>query len=178
MRGAADVSGDGKVTLNEAYQFAFHETLGGTEIESIHELAHPAAKLLAAHPGATAAALAGAAALTLLPAIRRRLSMGARWAFRFLREHAPFRFVVLAVGLGGLALVLDLDEAERLIVFEEQLELLAAMALAFAALCIPSAAGPTRRLRWNPLAYRASFQAVAASCIAIAAVAGILFGVE
>lgn len=30
LRGAADVSGDGKVTLNEAYQFAFHETLGGT----------------------------------------------------------------------------------------------------------------------------------------------------
>jgi len=30
MRGAADVSGDGKITLNEAYQFAFHETLGGT----------------------------------------------------------------------------------------------------------------------------------------------------
>jgi hypothetical protein len=30
LRGAADVSGEGKVTLNEAYQFAFHETLGGT----------------------------------------------------------------------------------------------------------------------------------------------------
>ena len=30
FRGAADVSGDGKVTLNEAYQFAFHETLGRT----------------------------------------------------------------------------------------------------------------------------------------------------
>jgi len=27
LRGAADVSGDGKVTLGEAYQFAFHETL-------------------------------------------------------------------------------------------------------------------------------------------------------
>jgi hypothetical protein len=27
MRGAADVSGDGRVTLSEAYQFAFHETL-------------------------------------------------------------------------------------------------------------------------------------------------------
>jgi len=30
MRGAADVSGEGKVTLNEAYQFAFHETLART----------------------------------------------------------------------------------------------------------------------------------------------------
>ena len=30
MRGAADVSRDGKVTLNEAYQFAFHETLAQT----------------------------------------------------------------------------------------------------------------------------------------------------
>jgi hypothetical protein len=30
FRGAADTSGDGKVTLNEAYQFAFNETLGKT----------------------------------------------------------------------------------------------------------------------------------------------------
>jgi Caspase domain len=30
LRGAADVSGEGKVTLNEAYQFAFNETLGHT----------------------------------------------------------------------------------------------------------------------------------------------------
>ena len=31
LRGAADISGDGKVTLGEAYQFAFHETLARTE---------------------------------------------------------------------------------------------------------------------------------------------------
>ena len=30
LRGAADMSGDGKVTLNEAYQFAFNETVGRT----------------------------------------------------------------------------------------------------------------------------------------------------
>ena len=30
FRGAADTSGDGKVTLSEAYRFAFEETLGGT----------------------------------------------------------------------------------------------------------------------------------------------------
>jgi hypothetical protein len=30
LRGAADASGDGKVTLNEAYQFAFNETVGDT----------------------------------------------------------------------------------------------------------------------------------------------------
>jgi uncharacterized caspase-like protein len=30
LRGAADVNGEGKVTLNEAYQFAFNETLGRT----------------------------------------------------------------------------------------------------------------------------------------------------
>ena len=30
LRGAADVSGEGMVTLNEAYQFAFNETLGRT----------------------------------------------------------------------------------------------------------------------------------------------------
>jgi hypothetical protein len=31
LRGAADAGGDGLVTLNEAYQFAFRETLAGTE---------------------------------------------------------------------------------------------------------------------------------------------------
>lgn len=31
LRGAADVTGDGRVTLNEAYQFAFNETLARTE---------------------------------------------------------------------------------------------------------------------------------------------------
>ena len=31
LRGAADSSGDGRVTLNEAYQFAFNETLGRTQ---------------------------------------------------------------------------------------------------------------------------------------------------
>jgi hypothetical protein len=31
LRGAADSNGDGKVTLSEAYQFAFNETLGRTE---------------------------------------------------------------------------------------------------------------------------------------------------
>ncbi|MBZ4407407.1 caspase domain-containing protein [Myxococcus faecalis] len=31
LRGAADMSGDGRVTLHEAYQFAFHETLARTE---------------------------------------------------------------------------------------------------------------------------------------------------
>jgi len=30
LRGAADVTGDGKITLNEVYQFAFNETLGKT----------------------------------------------------------------------------------------------------------------------------------------------------
>ena len=31
MRGAADTTGDGRVTLNEAYEFAYHETLARTE---------------------------------------------------------------------------------------------------------------------------------------------------
>ena len=32
LRGAADVSGDGKVTLGEAYQFAFSETIAQTAV--------------------------------------------------------------------------------------------------------------------------------------------------
>jgi hypothetical protein len=40
LRGAADLSGDGKVTLNEAYQFAFNETLGRT-VDSKGGAQHP-----------------------------------------------------------------------------------------------------------------------------------------
>jgi hypothetical protein len=41
LRGAADVSGEGKVTLNEAYGFAFSETLGDT-LSSRGGAQHPA----------------------------------------------------------------------------------------------------------------------------------------
>ena len=40
LRGAADSSGEGKVTLNEAYQFAFNETLGRT-VETKGGAQHP-----------------------------------------------------------------------------------------------------------------------------------------
>jgi hypothetical protein len=40
LRGAADASGEGKVTLNEAYQFAFNETLGRT-LDSKGGAQHP-----------------------------------------------------------------------------------------------------------------------------------------
>jgi hypothetical protein len=40
LRGAADTSGDGRVTLNEAYQFAFNETLARTE-QTIGGAQHP-----------------------------------------------------------------------------------------------------------------------------------------
>ncbi len=40
MRGAADMTGDGKITLNEAYQFAFNETLAQTE-DSLAGPQHP-----------------------------------------------------------------------------------------------------------------------------------------
>src|SRR5262249_32706624 len=41
LRGAADVSGDGRVTLNEAYNFAFSETLARTE-KTLSGPQHPA----------------------------------------------------------------------------------------------------------------------------------------
>ena len=41
LRGAADVSEDGKVTLNEAYQFAYNETLNRT-VETQGGVQHPA----------------------------------------------------------------------------------------------------------------------------------------
>ena len=40
LRGAADLSGDGRITLNEAYQFAFGETLGRT-VDSKGGAQHP-----------------------------------------------------------------------------------------------------------------------------------------
>jgi hypothetical protein len=40
LRGAADVTGEGKVTLNEAYQFAFSETVGRT-VETKGGAQHP-----------------------------------------------------------------------------------------------------------------------------------------
>ena len=40
LRGAADQSGDGRITLNEAYQFAFSETLGRT-VDSKGGAQHP-----------------------------------------------------------------------------------------------------------------------------------------
>jgi hypothetical protein len=40
LRGAADTSGEGKVTLSEAYQFAFHETMGRTS-ETQAGVQHP-----------------------------------------------------------------------------------------------------------------------------------------
>ena len=40
FRGAADLSGDGKITLSEAYQFAFNETLGRT-VETRGGAQHP-----------------------------------------------------------------------------------------------------------------------------------------
>ena len=40
LRGAADSSGDGRITLNEAYQFAFSETLGRT-VDSKGGAQHP-----------------------------------------------------------------------------------------------------------------------------------------
>lgn len=41
LRGAADVTGDGRVTLNEAYQFAFQETLARTT-QTLGGAQHPA----------------------------------------------------------------------------------------------------------------------------------------
>jgi hypothetical protein len=40
LRGAADLSGDGRITLSEAYQFAFNETLGRT-VDSKGGVQHP-----------------------------------------------------------------------------------------------------------------------------------------
>ncbi len=41
LRGAADTTGDGRVTLNEVYQFAYHETLSRTE-KTLGGPQHPA----------------------------------------------------------------------------------------------------------------------------------------
>lgn len=79
LRGAADASGDGRVTLTEAYDHAFHETLSGTA-ETLSGPQHPSYDI----------ALAGGGDLVLT-----RLAGSAR--------------LVLAAPLAGRAFVRDAD---------------------------------------------------------------------
>ncbi len=50
LRGASDISGDNQVTLNEAYQYAFHETVSHTE-NSVAGAQHPAYNIQLAGAG-------------------------------------------------------------------------------------------------------------------------------
>jgi len=152
--------------------------LGGVEIESIHELAHPAVDQVSAHPALTILALAVAAGVAGATGVWRRVPSWLIAGRSFVREHSPWFFVVLAFGLGGTALLFDLDSAERLIFVEEVLEFCAALALFFAAACIPPAGAAGRRLDWNPIVSSPGFAVFAGVCLTIAAVAGALFGVE
>jgi hypothetical protein len=152
--------------------------LGGVEIESIHELAHPAVDQILAHPILATLALgliAGAAALT---GIANRIPGWLRMGRRFIRVHPAWFFVLMAVALGSTALIFDLDPAERFIFAEEMLEFCAALALFFAAACIPPAGAGGGLLDWNPAVKTPGFRVFAGACLTIAAVAGGLFGVE
>lgn len=67
LRGAADISRDGKVTLGEAYQFAFNETLAGTE-KTVAGTQHPAYEMAVSGTGEVVLTdLRGTAAVLTLP---------------------------------------------------------------------------------------------------------------
>jgi len=122
LQGAADASGDGKVTLTEAYQFAFHETLAKTE-RSAAGPQHPAYDIHLAGTGDLVMTdlRAQSAGLVLSPELAGRL---------YLRDAAG-RLVVELHHPAGKALELGLEPGDytvRLDTGTGQLEARAALA--------------------------------------------------
>ncbi|WNG26764.1 caspase family protein [Cystobacter fuscus] len=99
LRGAADMTRDGRVTLNEAYQFAFHETLSRTE-RTQRGAQHPAYDIELAGTGDLVMTdlRATSAALVLTDSLQGRL---------FVRDEAG-RLVVEVMKVAGRSTELGL----------------------------------------------------------------------
>jgi len=123
LRGAADVSRDGKVTFNEAYQYAFHATLAGTERTS-YGPQHPGYDIQMAGSGDLV--------LTDLRATSAGLALGASGAGDTTIRDAEGRLVVelaktsgqpvdlgLAPGTYKVVVRQDTRFAEKLVTLEE-----------------------------------------------------------
>jgi|CXWL01.1.fsa_nt_gi hypothetical protein len=115
MRGAADVSGDGRVTLSEAYQFAFHETLAQTTT-SQGGAQHPSYDIKMAGTGDVV--------MTDVRKISASLILGADYDGRFHVLDARGHLIAELQKSPGRAVELGLEPGEYRVYYEESKKLL------------------------------------------------------
>ncbi|MFI4942950.1 MAG: caspase family protein [Burkholderiales bacterium] len=116
LRGAADVSGDGKVTLGEAYQFAFGETLAQTTTSQAGAQ-HPAYDIKMAGTGDVV--------MTDVRQTTASLILGEEYDGRFFVLDARRHLVAELFKPYGRRVELGLEPGEYEVQFEEQSALLA-----------------------------------------------------
>jgi caspase domain-containing protein len=117
LRGAADVTGDGKVTLNEAYQFAFNETIAETAATQAGAQ-HPAYDIKMAGTGDVV--------MTDLRQTSSSLVLGEAYDGRFLVLDAKRQLVAELYKPAGRAVELGMMPGEYGVYFEQQKQLLSA----------------------------------------------------
>jgi Caspase domain/Outer membrane protein beta-barrel domain len=117
LRGAADSSGDGKVTLNEAYQFAFNETLGRTE-QTKGGAQHPSYDITMSGSGDVV--------MTDLRQTSATLALGEELAGRFFVRNAAQQLVVELYKPAGRKVELGLEPGAYEVRLERGQALLAA----------------------------------------------------
>ncbi len=115
LRGAADVSGDGRVTLGEAYQFAFNETLSQTTTSQAGAQ-HPSYDIKMAGTGDVV--------MTDVRRISASLLLGAEYDGRFYVLDATGHLVAELRKAQGRAMELGLEPGEYQVYYEEQEKLL------------------------------------------------------
>jgi len=108
LRGAADVSGDGKVTLGEAYQFAFAETIAQTAVTQAGAQ-HPAYDIKLAGTGDVV--------MTDLRENSASLILGPEYDGRFLVMDARRRLVAELVKPAGRRVELGLEPGQYQVYF-------------------------------------------------------------
>jgi Caspase domain len=117
LRGAADVSGDGRVTLGEAYQFAFNETLAQTTT-SEGGAQHPSYDIKMAGTGDVV--------MTDVRRISASLILGAEYEGRFYVLDAGQHQVAELQKAQGRAIELGLEPGDYHVYYEESEKLLSA----------------------------------------------------
>jgi hypothetical protein len=115
MRGAADVSGDGRVTLGEAYQFAFNETLAQTTT-SEGGAQHPSYDIKMAGTGDVV--------MTDVRQISASLILGASYEGRFYVLDAGRHLVAELHKPEGRSIELGLEPGEYSVYYEQEEKLL------------------------------------------------------
>lgn len=117
MRGAADVSGDGRVTLGEAYQFAFNETLAQTTT-SQGGAQHPSYDIKMAGTGDVV--------MTDVRKISASLILGSEYDGRFYVLDASQHLVAELQKSEGRAIELGLEPGEYRVYYEQSEKLMEA----------------------------------------------------